>query len=81
MRALGSWMRRRQSVSGALGVIGAFLGLRPVVRITLAWAVLVVLLRAVRRGEKFNFGVVAPLWPLVLLHIVLWKHVSPLLNW
>lgn len=72
---------RLGNIAAALGVIGAFLGLRPVVRISLVWVAVAAVLRAVRREGKLPIGVVAALWPLVLLHLVLWRHVSPLLNW
>jgi leader peptidase (prepilin peptidase)/N-methyltransferase len=65
----------------ALGTIGGFLGLRPIVRITLVWLVAAIAARGFLRGEMWRRNVLAPLWPLALLHIVFWKHVAPWLNW
>jgi leader peptidase (prepilin peptidase)/N-methyltransferase len=65
----------------ALGTIGGFLGLRPIVRITLAWLVATIAGRALLRGDAWRRNALAPLWPLALVHIVFWKHVAPWLNW
>jgi prepilin signal peptidase PulO-like enzyme (type II secretory pathway) len=64
-----------------LGSIGGFLGLRPIVRITFAWLVGTVATRGFLRGETWRRNVLAPLWPLALVHLVFWKHVAPWLNW
>jgi leader peptidase (prepilin peptidase)/N-methyltransferase len=64
-----------------LGTIGGFLGLRPTVRITLAWLVAAIAARVFMGGAAWRRNVLAPLWLLVLLHIVFWKHVAPWFNW
>jgi leader peptidase (prepilin peptidase)/N-methyltransferase len=64
-----------------LGTIGGFLGLRPIVRITLAWVLAAIAARVFVSGTRWRRNVLAPLWPLALLHIVLWKHVAPWFNW
>jgi leader peptidase (prepilin peptidase)/N-methyltransferase len=74
-------LARLVNVAAALGTIGGFMGLRAVVRIALAWLAMIVAGRAIGRQSSNRWGVLFPLWPLTFVHIVLWKHVAPWLNW
>jgi hypothetical protein len=65
----------------ALGTIGGFLGLRPIVRITLTWLVAAIAARGFLPGQAWRRNVLAPLWPLTFVHIAFWKHVAPWFNW
>jgi prepilin signal peptidase PulO-like enzyme (type II secretory pathway) len=87
-----AWVRRRGktehdavliNIAAALGTIGAFLGLRPAVRITLAWLVAMAALKLLSRlrMNRRRISPLAPLWIAAMAHIVLWKHIAPLLNW
>jgi hypothetical protein len=65
----------------ALGTIGGFLGLRPIVRVTLVWLVAAIGTRTFVSNSRWRRNVLAPLWPLALVHIAYWKHVAPWFNW
>jgi prepilin signal peptidase PulO-like enzyme (type II secretory pathway) len=69
------------NIAAALGVTGAFLGLRPAVRITLALILAVAAINLLARGKRVRISPLAPLWLAVLVHLIVWKQVAPLLNW
>jgi hypothetical protein len=65
----------------AAATVGAFLGLRPIVRITLLWFVGWVTLRALRSREAAPLTPLLPLWLATLVHLVLWKQLAAALSW
>lgn len=71
------------NVAAALGTVGAFLGLRPGVRITLAWLVALAAFKLLSwtRISRRRISPLAPLWLATMVHVVLWKQIAPLLNW
>lgn len=75
------WALALFNVAAALGTIGAFLGLRAVVRITLAWLATQLLMRILPQRYRLRPLALAPLWPLTLALIAFWDRLAPLLNW
>jgi prepilin signal peptidase PulO-like enzyme (type II secretory pathway) len=72
---------RLAAMARAAAVVGAFLGLRAIVRITGLWlAGLVFTLAARPRGEK-ALSPLAPLWLATFVHLLFWKRLAELVSW
>jgi prepilin signal peptidase PulO-like enzyme (type II secretory pathway) len=75
------WSTALLNTAIALGTIGAFLGLRAVVRVTIVHLLVAVALRLLPERYRPHALVVAPLWPLSLALLMFWRTLAPLLNW
>jgi prepilin signal peptidase PulO-like enzyme (type II secretory pathway) len=65
----------------AAATVGAFLGVRPVVRITVLWLLLWLALKLAQRMRDRRLTPLAPLWLATLLHIIFWKDLAALWSW
>lgn len=75
------WSNVLLNSAAALGIIGAFLGLRAVVRITLIHVLVIVASRLLPARYRPAPLALVPLWPVTLVLILFWKQLAPLLNW
>ncbi len=65
----------------AAATVGGFLGMRPVVRITIMWLVLWLVFRFLQQIRGGRLTPLAPLWLATMLHIVYWKDLSQYFSW
>ncbi|WP_428304603.1 prepilin peptidase [Lacipirellula sp.] len=65
----------------ASAVTGAFLGLRPVVRIFGLWLGGIIAARGLRNAMKVRLSPLLVLWGVTLLHLSLWGRLSDLFSW
>lgn len=74
-------LSRLAALAWASGVVGAYLGVRPAVRIAVLWIVAyaIVWLMAWAAGKRVT--PLASLWFAVFTHIVFWKQLAALVTW
>jgi prepilin signal peptidase PulO-like enzyme (type II secretory pathway) len=72
---------RLSAMARASAVVGAFLGLRPIVRITMMWLLAFVVIRALRAREGAALSPLAPLWLATFAHLLLWKQLAAAFSW
>jgi prepilin signal peptidase PulO-like enzyme (type II secretory pathway) len=65
----------------AVATVGGFLGMRPVVRITIMWLLLWLVLKLAQHIRDGRLTPLAPLWLATLLHIIFWKPLADMLSW
>lgn len=82
------WFRGRRDafaqVFNALAagaITGAFLGLRPAVRITVAWLMVAGVTALVRRRSHRGWSLLFTLWLLTFLHLLFWDELAHLFSW
>jgi prepilin signal peptidase PulO-like enzyme (type II secretory pathway) len=74
-------LSRFRSLAMASATVGAFLGLRPVVRITAATLLGWLAARILRRSSDAQLSPLVILWLATLLHIILWKQLAAGFSW
>jgi len=70
-----------RSLALAAAVVGGFLGLRAIVRITALWLISWLIVRAINRRQSAVLTPLAPLWIATLLHIIFWKQLAAAFSW
>ncbi len=73
--------RSLASMAAGAAVVGGFLGLRAIVRITALWLVGWLILRAVKAPGGSPLTPLAALWIATLLHLVFWKQLAAVFSW
>jgi leader peptidase (prepilin peptidase)/N-methyltransferase len=69
------------ALAWASGVVGAYLGVRPAVRIAVLWIVAYLISRLLTVPAGKRVTPLASLWFAVFTHIVLWKQLAALVTW
>jgi len=79
---------RRSDVNGSLSsmalgaaVVGGFVGLRAMVRITVLWLIGWLILRVARTRDGSPLTPLAALWLATLLHLMFWKQLAVAFSW
>jgi hypothetical protein len=72
---------RFMNLAIASATVGAFLGMRPMVRITMLWLLLWLVLKIAQQLRGSRLSPIAPLWLATLGHIIFWKDLAKLLSW
>jgi leader peptidase (prepilin peptidase)/N-methyltransferase len=70
-----------QSMAMAAAVVGAFLGIRPIVRITVLWLITWLATRAFRPVNEMRLSPLVLLWFSTFFHIVFWKPLAAAFSW
>jgi leader peptidase (prepilin peptidase)/N-methyltransferase len=70
-----------RSMAMAAAVVGAFLGIRPVVRITVLWLVTWLATRALRPANEMRISPLVLLWFSTFFHIIFWKQLAAAFSW
>jgi hypothetical protein len=72
---------RLDAMARGAAIVGAFLGVRAIVRITGLWLVGLVITLAARRREEKALSPLAPLWLATFVHLLFWKPFAALISW
>ncbi|RIK76208.1 MAG: hypothetical protein DCC67_14210 [Planctomycetota bacterium] len=80
-RGQGDAFARGFNALAAGAIVGAFLGLRPAVRITVAWLMIAGITTLAMRKSQRRWSSLLTLWLLTLLHLVFWDEFAHLFSW
>ncbi|MCC6492871.1 MAG: prepilin peptidase [Pirellulales bacterium] len=75
-----AWARVRNCLLAG-GIVGAYLGLRPSVRIAVAWLIAAALTAAIGARVRRRWSPLLTLWLLTLLHLLCWRAIAKPFSW
>jgi leader peptidase (prepilin peptidase)/N-methyltransferase len=81
LRGKHAAVKQLRSMAMAAAVVGAFLGVRAVVRTTAIWIVGWLASRFWRPAGELQLAPLVPLWLATIAHIVFWKPLAAMLSW
>jgi leader peptidase (prepilin peptidase)/N-methyltransferase len=81
LRGMHTAIAPLRSLAMAAAVVGGFLGVRAIVRITAMWLVGWLLTRLWRPASGVRLSPLVPLWLATLVHIVFWKRLAETFSW